>query len=116
MGLRLAHGRCGGVFTRRHRKPENWLAALGRHGHGIEEERALSPAEQALEILLMGLRLTEGVELARVQDAIDRGAVARLVAQGLLAVDDERMRATAAGRVLLVSILPEIALHAQGSA
>ena len=105
-----AHGRRSGVFTRRHRKPENWLAALARQGHGIDEEQTLTPAEQALEALLMGLRLTEGVELARVESAIDTVAVARLADQGLLAAENERLRATGKGRLLLDSILAEIAL------
>ena len=105
-----AHGRRSGVFTRRHRKPENWLAALALQGHGIDEEQTLTPAEQALEALLMGLRLTEGVELARVESAIDTVAVAHLADQGLLAAENERLCATGKGRLLLDSILAEIAL------
>ena len=88
----------------------NALAALARQGHGIDEEQTLTPAEQALEALLMGLRLTEGVELARVESAIDTVAVARLADQGLLAAENERLRATGKGRLLLDSILAEIAL------
>ncbi len=33
-----AHGRRGGFATQRHRKPENWSAAVARDGHGIVEE------------------------------------------------------------------------------
>jgi putative oxygen-independent coproporphyrinogen III oxidase len=57
-----AHGRRGGMATRRHRKPENFLEAAARNGHGNAEERALIPREQAAEALLMGLRLREGVD------------------------------------------------------
>ncbi len=59
-----AHGRRGGVATRRHRKPENFLEAVGRNGHGLAEERALTAREQATEALLMGLRLREGIDPA----------------------------------------------------
>jgi oxygen-independent coproporphyrinogen-3 oxidase len=59
-----AHGRRGGLATVRHRKPENYLEAVGRNGHGLAEERALKPREQAAEALLMGLRLREGIEPA----------------------------------------------------
>ncbi|WP_395613859.1 radical SAM family heme chaperone HemW, partial [Allosphingosinicella sp.] len=52
-----AHGRRNGVATQRHRKPENWLGALARNGHGIVEETEITPAEQRVEALLMGLRL-----------------------------------------------------------
>src|SRR3546814_348545 len=47
-------------------KPENWLAALTRNGHGIESEEPLAPRTRATEALLMGLRLDEGVDLARI--------------------------------------------------
>lgn len=59
-----AHGRRGNVATVRHRKPENWLAAIERQGDGLAESRALSAPEQASEAMLMGLRLAEGVDLA----------------------------------------------------
>ncbi len=58
-----AHGRRGGSATVRHRKPENYLAAVADHAHGIAEERLLQSREQASEALLMGLRLAEGIDL-----------------------------------------------------
>ncbi|MBM0168735.1 radical SAM family heme chaperone HemW [Altererythrobacter sp. C41] len=58
-----AHGRRGSVGTLRHKKPENWLAAVDEQGHGIREETVLSPLTRASEALLMGLRLSEGVSL-----------------------------------------------------
>src|SRR5688500_7198288 len=36
-----AHGRRGNMATRRHKKPENFLEAVSRNGHGLAEERAL---------------------------------------------------------------------------
>ena len=77
--------------TQRHRKPENWLAALARNGHGLAEETALEPgATRRLEALLMGLRLREGVELDAVAAALDLGAVERLEGQGLLIAERRR--------------------------
>ena len=61
-----AHGRRGGAAIQRHRKPENWLAALARNGHGIAEEREIAARDRGVEALLMGLRLGEGVDLARI--------------------------------------------------
>jgi oxygen-independent coproporphyrinogen-3 oxidase len=104
-----AHGRRGGAFTRRHRKPENWLSALARNGHGIEEETPIAPDEAATEALLMGLRLREGVARMRVESAIDWGAVRKLEAQGLLSAYEERLCATPAGMLVLDGILREIA-------
>ena len=108
-----AHGRRGGDFTQRHRKPENWLGAMARNGHGIAEQKAIAPAERGVEAVLMGLRLREGIDLRRIaalagQDPVDRAAVDRLGDQGLLEQQGERLRATPAGMLLLDSILAEI--------
>jgi len=109
-----AHGRRGGMATVRHRKPENWLAAVARNGHGLQSEDPLAPHDRATEALLMGLRLTEGVDLARIAALaggvapIDARAVARLSALGLMDRDGDRLRVTEAGALLLDAILPEV--------
>ncbi|TKD51632.1 radical SAM family heme chaperone HemW [Sphingomonas baiyangensis] len=105
-----AHGRRGGLATQRRRKPENWLAAVDRNGHGIEAEDALDPGTRATEALLMGLRLAEGVELTAIAGAVDERAVALLAKQGLLVRDGTHLRATDAGMPVLEAILREIAL------
>ena len=61
-----AHGRRLGNATQRRRKPENWIEAITRNGHGIEAETPLVPHERAIEAMLMGLRLAEGVDLDRI--------------------------------------------------
>jgi oxygen-independent coproporphyrinogen-3 oxidase len=111
-----AHGRRGGAVTQRHRKPENWLAALARNGHGIVEETAILPADKGVEALLMGLRLREGVDLGRIaqlserdaEQLVDGAAVARLQDQGLILREGQRLRVTPAGMLLLDAILAEI--------
>ena len=103
-----AHGRRGGMATLRHKKPENWLSALARNGHGLAEETVIPPQDQAAEALLMGLRLAEGVSIEAREDHLDWAAVARLERQGLLARDAERLRVLPAGMLLLDAILPEI--------
>jgi oxygen-independent coproporphyrinogen-3 oxidase len=105
-----AHGRRGGCATQRHRKPENWLSALARNGHGIQEETRIPPRDAAVEALLMGLRLREGVDLARggLAAAIDWRSVTRLEAQGLVRRDGTRLGVTPSAMLLLDAILPEI--------
>lgn len=105
-----AHGRRNAAATLRHRKPENWLAALARNGHGLQEETAIASADAASEALLMGLRLREGVELDAVEPVLDRPAVARLAAQGLLAEEYGRLRVMPAGMLVLDAILADIAI------
>jgi len=101
-----AHGRRNGRATLRHKKPENWLAALARNGHGIAEMREITPADRSVEALLMGLRLAEGVTYR--PDELELPAVERLSGQGLLAREGERLRVTQPGMLVLDAILAEI--------
>jgi len=110
-----AHGRRNGMRTVRHRKPENFLSAVTRNGHGLVEEEWLTRDEAAHEALVMGLRLAEGIvpaalaEQLEVDRIVDEPAVDRLVGHGLLERDGGTLRTTLAGRLLLDSILTEIA-------
>jgi oxygen-independent coproporphyrinogen-3 oxidase len=111
-----AHGRRGPLATTRHKKPENWLAAMARNGHGLQEERPLPPEERAGEALMMGLRLAEGIDLADLAARtgvaegalVDETAVVRLQTHGLLCRDGKRLTVTAQGMLLLDGILGEI--------
>ena len=110
-----AHGRRLGQRIVRHKKPENFLAAVARNGHGIVEEERLTPVEAAREALVMGLRLAEGVdtealvERLGVARLVDEVAVSRLAGLGLLDREGPRLTVTPSGRLLLDSILAEIA-------
>ncbi len=107
-----AHGRRDGLATQRRKKPENWLSAVARNGHGAELEEPLAPHDRATEALVMGLRLREGVDLRHVASLaggiapIDWTAVERLAAQGLIVRGPDRLRVTEAGALLLDAILP----------
>jgi oxygen-independent coproporphyrinogen-3 oxidase len=110
-----AHGRRLGMRTVRHRKPENFLSAVERNGHGLVEEAPLSPREASDEALVMGLRLAEGIDpsgLASrfgVTSLVKPDAVRIFTATGHLESDGPRIRATAAGRLVLDRLLAEIA-------
>src|SRR5262249_25695831 len=64
-----AHGRL--VFagarhaTSTERVPERWAGLVERQGRGWIEAMPLTRAEEADEMLLMGLRLSEGIDLDR---------------------------------------------------
>ncbi|MDZ3833440.1 MAG: radical SAM family heme chaperone HemW [Sphingopyxis sp.] len=111
-----AHGRRLGQATERHKKPENFLSATDRNGHGLKAESDLPGQERATEAMLMGLRLTEGVDLARIEARsglvraafFDAEAAVRLGAQGLVAHQGDRLRVTDDGILLLDSILSEL--------
>ncbi len=111
-----AHGRRLGQATERHKKPENFVAAVDRNGHGLKVESDLPAHERATEAMLMGLRLTEGIDLARIEGRsglareafVDDGAVGRLAEQGLVEHDGDRLAVTDDGILLLDSILSEV--------
>jgi putative oxygen-independent coproporphyrinogen III oxidase len=111
-----AHGRVMGRATRRHRKPENWMASVNRAHHGIDEEAPLDPATRATEALMMGLRLAEGVALGDIAartgtDAatlINRRAAKQLADQRLVALAEDRLTVTPQGMLLLDAILAEL--------
>ncbi|WP_305096050.1 radical SAM family heme chaperone HemW [Croceibacterium aestuarii] len=111
-----AHGRRGGVATLRHKKPENWLAAVAETGSGLKDERSLASREQASEALLMGLRLGEGVDLADLSrrfgiataDLIDREKLAFHERLGLAWSDGARIGVTPHGMPLLDALLGEL--------
>ncbi len=113
-----AHGRRQGMATLRHRKPENFLNAVTRNGHGAQAEYALSPAEQAREALLMGLRLEQGVDLAHIarktgqpeDQLVDCAAIGQLTQHGLVALDGTNLRVLPEGMLLLDRILAEIVI------
>ena len=111
-----AHGRRGGLATQRHRKPENWLDAVSRNGHGTQEERPLSVSEQASEALLMGLRLAEGIDpaaLARrfetlADQLIDQPKLHLYQSLGLMWSGDGRIGASEQGMGVLDGLLAEL--------
>ncbi len=111
-----AHGRRLAQATERHKKPENFITAVERNGHGLKIETDLPPQERATEAMLMGLRLSEGVDLARIEARsglgretfVDAAAVARLIGQGLMRQAGDRLGVTDDGILLLDSILSEV--------
>ena len=110
-----AHGRRLGTRTVRHKKPENFLSAMRRNGHGMAEEEPLSPVEAADEALVMGLRLRGGVDAAAIAhrfgltSVVDWTRVDRLVGSGHVTRDGTVIALTGSGRLLLDAILGEIA-------
>jgi len=109
-----AHGRVIVAGTRQatttERNPERWAARVEADGHGLSEAAPLTPAEAADEALLMGLRLTEGIDLDRL--AAVGGltpaahAVDELIALGLLErCGVSRLRASRSGRFVLNEVV-----------
>jgi oxygen-independent coproporphyrinogen-3 oxidase len=111
-----AHGRIGGIATRGVASPAAWLARVEAGGDGLVTREPLAPDERAVELLLLGLRLTEGVNAARFErlcgrrltDCLDAGAVADLEALGFVFWDGRRLRASPSGRACLNALIARL--------
>ena len=115
-----AHGRItangGKLATRQTRLPEAWLASVEADGHATDEVAPLTKREKIEEILMMGLRLTEGVGALRfrkqagadIGDVLDPEAISGLTDLGMLLSDDSGIRLTDAGRLRLDAVLARL--------
>jgi putative oxygen-independent coproporphyrinogen III oxidase len=117
-----AHGRLtlprqGKVATRTHRAPEIWLERTLAGGTGAKPFEPVGAADRLTEMLMMGLRLREGVPLARVavetgkplHEWLDADRIASLHRHGMLHMrgtgPDAILSATSQGRERLNSVL-----------
>ncbi len=113
-----AHGRVshGGarLALEAQRRPADYIDAVREHGIGWITETQLTREEIGDEMLMMGLRVAEGVDLARLEEAraraVNRDALAWLVERGLVTHSDGRVRLTREGRVLANRIAAELAV------
>ncbi len=113
-----AHGRLtiGGrrYATETEKRPEAWLARVETNGHGLIVDEKLTPGEQSDEFLLMGLRLTEGIDLARFTAlsgrALDPERISFLRDGGTVeTTDNGRLRVTPSGFPLLDAVVADLA-------
>jgi oxygen-independent coproporphyrinogen-3 oxidase len=112
-----AHGRLtvagDRIATRQKRLPEAWLAAVEAQGHATEEQLPVAEGERLQELLMMGLRLAEGIGRARfraetgreIEAALPAPRLADLVEGGFVVADAGGLRATDAGRQRLNAVL-----------
>jgi putative oxygen-independent coproporphyrinogen III oxidase len=112
-----AHGRliAGGqrLATVAERSPERWLERVETEGSACSVQ-VLSRAEQADEALLMGLRIEEGLDLARLAEigGVEPAprSVQALADLGLLAFKPgRRIAATRGGRMVLNEVVARLA-------
>ncbi len=111
-----AHGRRDRMAMQRHKKPENFLSAVDRNGHGVRIEERLNPATRAVEGLMMGLRLDAGLDIQDlsqrigfdVLSALNVKKIEHLQSIGLLALEANQLTISQSGMPLLDGILKQI--------
>jgi putative oxygen-independent coproporphyrinogen III oxidase len=111
-----AHGRLtrSGVrwATESLRGPEAWLAAVEESESGVCARSAVGSADQAVEMLMMGLRLAEGIDPGRFTaltgEPLPQDRLDELEGLGLIEFAGGRLRTTAAGRPVLDAVLKRL--------
>jgi len=112
-----AHGRLtlasGRHPTEAPRAPGEWLQrASNPSGPGQDIQPALAWDERAIEYLLMGLRIRQGISMARLDAMLGREAarseIAALRDMGMVTMQDDALAVTDSGRPLLNAILQRI--------
>ncbi len=115
-----AHGRLSRngakIATATERNPERWLTLVEAHGHGMVERETLDRDEQSDELLLMGLRLREGIDLARWQALsgreLDAKREAALLEHGFIErIGNSRIRCTPSGMLILDAVVADLAFE-----
>ncbi len=113
-----AHGRLD-IDGERHatateKRPEAWLDLVESRGHGVVSDEVLIREERSDEFLLMGLRLAEGIDLARYAEVsgrpLDPVRIAALCGHGLVETTREgRLRVTLPGFPVLDAVVADLA-------
>jgi oxygen-independent coproporphyrinogen-3 oxidase len=113
-----AHGRLFSADGRRAQAaeahPGTWLSLVEKNGHGLVEDGALSAEEQGDEFLLMGLRLSEGIEPERFKAlsgrSLDPRRISSLIEEGMAEYTaGKRLRVSAQGFPVLDAIVADLA-------
>ena len=115
-----AHGRltqgARKIATRAHRAPEIWLEQVEKSENGAHPPEDVAAKARGQELLMMGLRLYEGVPLARIREEtaqepetfLDQARLARMIAGGFVECDGHVLRATKEGRQRLDTVLENL--------
>jgi oxygen-independent coproporphyrinogen-3 oxidase len=113
-----AHGRLIGDRGRRAtamiKSPEAWLQRVESWGDAVEFDDLLSREEEADEMLLMGLRLAEGIDLAHYREvagrSLDPKRLEDLLSEGMVeTLAPGRVRVTRAGAIVLDAVVADLA-------
>lgn len=93
-------------------QPGKWLDQVETTGNGDLSRAAISPADRAVEYLMMGLRLSEGISLSRHQTMAGKPLaiikINELQDISMIEISGDTLRVTPRGRPVLNAILREL--------
>ncbi len=112
-----AHGRINDdgqvIATITEKHPETWRKHVDARGHALTSEEIITSENQAREMLLMGLRISEGIDLQRYErlagEPISKSKLDEMISLGFIAVGNNQMKATPAGRRILNAVIAALA-------
>lgn len=104
------------LATRQHRAPEAWLTAVEQKGTACRGSVWLDRRQRFEEMMMMGLRLRDGLALSSLRDEsgrglddwIDKDTLARVIDAGYLTREGDTLRATDDGRARLDAVLAHL--------
>jgi len=100
------------VATEAHRRPDDYIEAVRENGVGWDADSKLSGEEAADEVLIMGLRTHEGVDVSRFETLrgrpLNQDAIAWLSQQRFITHEQGRIRLTPRGRIVANTIAAEL--------
>ncbi|NOR61371.1 MAG: coproporphyrinogen III oxidase [Rhodobacteraceae bacterium] len=107
--LTLSHQR---TALHTHSQPQKWLDSVRNLGHGMRTPEVLTLEDQAIEYLMMSMRLSEGSDLKRYEALAGRKIsperIKVLKELDMIEISENKLMATAKGRPLLNAVLAEL--------
>jgi len=115
-----AHGRLtldGAVFgTHQIHNPKRWLEKAQTNGHGTAKRRPILSNDRARELIMMGLRLKDGIDRERfnrisaqeLETALDAKGLKQLIDGGLMQSSDTTLKASPEGQQRLNAVLAKL--------
>ena len=111
-----AHGRMtnkgGRIATIAAYKPADYIHAVQQKNHGLIERETLDPQAWGDEYVLMGLRIQEGISLARYAHITGQNLPEHLIQKfaraGLVKLENDRLSASEKGRLVLDTLIREL--------
>jgi putative oxygen-independent coproporphyrinogen III oxidase len=104
------------IATENIKSPERWLEKIARDNNGLAQKNIISPEESFDEAIMMGLRLCDGINYADwqnrlgidIKSKLSQNAIDKLCKINLLEADENSIKTSLQGKILLNSIIKEL--------
>ena len=110
-----AAGFTGGVRRTNHRSPMTWMKRIVASESAVGETENLSQRDRAIERLIFGLRMVDGIDVPAFEQAIGQSlesltgeTIDELVNRGLVEKTETHIRLTAKGRMVADAVSVEL--------